>query len=88
MTKYETPSHASHASHSSQGQNANQPLKPEETKYSSLIFSCYHCKDFQTYDEDEYVRHGIMRHPKKPMFPSKADLQKNGLNPQRKDWEI
>ena len=88
MTKYETPSHASHASHSSQGENANQPLKPEETKYSSLIFSCYHCKDFQTYDEDEYVRHGIMRHPKKPMFPSKADLQKNGLNPQRKSWEI
>ena len=85
MTKYESPSHTSHSSH---GQNANQPLKPEETKYSSLIFSCYHCNNFQTYDEYEYVNHGIMRHLKKPMFRSKADLQKNGLNPQRKSCEI
>ena len=53
----------------------------------SLLFECYHCDDFQTRDESEYLTHGGSKHTFKPLFPSKADLAKHGLKAQGKIWE-
>jgi hypothetical protein len=56
----------------------------------SPIFSCYHknCK-FHTGDEAEYRRHGALNHHKNPLlFPSKFEIEKYGLTPQGKEWEI
>jgi hypothetical protein len=52
------------------------------------LFECYHCDSFQTKEELEYVRHGVKHHLYKPMFPSKPDLERHGLKPQGKSWEI
>ena len=54
------------------------------------LFSCYHkgCH-FYTNDEPKYRRHGAVKHPKNPLlYPSKAELEKYGLQPQEKSWEI
>jgi hypothetical protein len=69
------PSHPSHPSHPS-------PPLP--------AFSCYHKNcEFHTDDEREYRRHGALNHPKNPLlYPSKFELEKYGLTPQGKEWEI
>jgi hypothetical protein len=54
----------------------------------SLLFECYHCDDFQTSEESEYLTHGGSKHTFKPLFPSRADLMKHGLKAQGKIWEI
>ena len=52
-------------------------------------FKCYYCNDnFQTNDVTEYLRHGVIHHPDKPLYPSKADLERHHLKPQEKRWEI
>jgi hypothetical protein len=51
-------------------------------------FSCYYCSGFQTDSEEEYMRHCAIKHPKKPFQPTKADLERHGLKPQGKSWEI
>jgi hypothetical protein len=53
----------------------------------SLPFQCYHCENFQTRNESEYLTHGGSKHTFKPLFPSKADLAKHGLKAQGKIWE-
>ena len=54
------------------------------------VFSCYHKNcDFHTDDEREYRRHGALNHHKNPLlFPSKFEIEKYGLTPQGKEWEI
>jgi hypothetical protein len=57
---------------------------------SPIKYSCYHkdC-DFHTDDEGEYRRHGAQNHHKNPLlYPSKFEIEKYGLTPQGKEWEI
>ena len=68
-------SHTSYTSHS-------QKLAEES------LFDCYYCDSFHTNIENEYISHGVIRHPGKPMFPSKTDLEKYALIPQWKRWEL
>jgi hypothetical protein len=51
-------------------------------------FKCYHCGQFESNTEKEYRRHITFNHFKKPMFPSKTELEKYGLKSQGKSWEI
>jgi hypothetical protein len=52
-------------------------------------FQCYYCDSFKTNSNDEYEGHTIMKHGQgHPCYPSKADLEKLGLNPQGRSWEI
>ena len=51
-------------------------------------FQCYYC-GFKTNSNDKYEGHTIMKHGQgHPCYPSKADLEKLGLNPQGRSWEI
>jgi hypothetical protein len=52
-------------------------------------FQCYYCDSFNTNSNDYYEDHTIMKHGQRhPCYPSKADLEKLGLKPQGKSWEI
>ena len=54
------------------------------------FYSCYHngC-DFHTNDEKDYHRHAVQKHTGIPvLYPTKAELEKYGLKPQGKSWEI
>ena len=56
----------------------------------SFLFECYHndC-DFHTNDEKDYHRHAAQKHTGIPvLYPTKAELEKYGLKPQGKSWEI
>lgn len=56
----------------------------------SSPFSCYHngC-DFSTEDESEYRRHWPQKHTGVPiLYPTKFEIEKYGLKPQGKKWEI
>ena len=55
---------------------------------TTTMFDCYYCDDFHTYGEEEYHRHGVIKHPNKPLYPSKADLERHHLKPQGMRWEI
>jgi hypothetical protein len=60
----------------------------EAVKQQVFLFQCYYCNTLQTNDEKEYVEHGVKHHLYKPVFPSKADLEKHRLQAQGKKWEI
>jgi hypothetical protein len=54
-----------------------------------LFFTARNSNDnFQTNDEIDYQRHVISKHPVKPCYPSKPDLERLGLKGMGKDWEI
>jgi hypothetical protein len=50
-------------------------------------YSCYYCK-YNTDSQDHYERHVILRHNHCPAYPNKSEIDKRGLKPQGKDWEI
>jgi hypothetical protein len=54
-----------------------------------LQYTCYHSRcDFHTDSEQAYQSHGALKHPKNPLlYPSKAEIEKYGLQAQGKDWE-
>jgi hypothetical protein len=61
--------------------------------FQNKDYSC--CNDFQpTNDETAYKNHVILKHmlsssdKDHPCYPCKADLERLGLKPQWKDWEI
>jgi hypothetical protein len=64
--------------------------QPDSKSNGPIIinFKCYYCQNFQTNDEAEYSRHGVIRHPNKPSYPTKADLQRLGLKSQGRSWEV
>ena len=66
-----------------------QVQKQKETKTEvESEYKCYnHNCDFQTHDQKEYEEHGIMKHPGKPCYPGKADLDHYGWASQGKKWE-
>ena len=52
-------------------------------------FQCYYCASFKANSNDDYESHVIKKHGQRhPSYPSKADLEKLGLKPQGKSWEI
>ena len=50
-------------------------------------YSCYYC-DYKTDNKDHYERHIILRHDHCHAYPNKAEIEKRGLKPQGKGWEI
>jgi hypothetical protein len=60
------------------------------TERNNFIYSCYHngC-DFHTNDEKDYHRHAAQKHTGIPvLYPTKTELERYGLKPQGKSWEI
>jgi hypothetical protein len=54
------------------------------------LYSCYHngC-DYRANDEKDYHIHAAQKHTGIPvLYPTKAELEKYGLKPQGKSWEI
>jgi hypothetical protein len=60
----------------------------ESSKSNNFLYSCYYCHDYQTHSERDYESHIILKHPNKPAYPCKADLQRMGLEGKGKSWEI
>jgi len=41
------------------------------------LFECYYCDKFSPSDnEQDYLKHVVLIHHKKPAYPSKVDLEK------------
>jgi hypothetical protein len=77
-------SHTSHTSH-------DKPRYiPGSKEGNGSMFECYHIGcEFQTYNKLEYEKHGAQKHHKNPLlYPAKAEIEKYGLNPQGKEWEV
>jgi len=45
---------------------------------------CYYCS-YQTINKQEYERHVVLKHPRKPAYPGKADMER--LSPKGNSWE-
>jgi CDP-glycerol glycerophosphotransferase (TagB/SpsB family) len=54
---------------------------------SEIYYKCYHCLQFSTNDEKEYLGHGVQNHLYKPLFPNETELECYSLRPQNKPWE-
>ena len=54
--------------------------------YSDYPPICYYC-DYKPYSKDDYEHHVVLKHPGKPAYPNKAEIEKQGLKPQGKEWE-
>ena len=48
--------------------------------------SCYYCP-FQAKIIKEYEAHVVLKHPKKPAYPGKAEMQSLHLSPKGNKWE-
>jgi hypothetical protein len=72
-----------------EGQKYESDSKTSYTSYSriSADYSCYYC-DYRTDNEHDYERHVVQTHEGKPAYPNKAEIEKSGLKPQGKDWEV
>ncbi len=56
---------------------------------SNNLFEWHYCNDFGLIDNKRnYEKHIVSKHPKKPAYPSLADLEKYGITPKGKSWEI
>jgi hypothetical protein len=67
----------------------NDQMSVPTSQGNGRQYRCYHngC-DFQTCSQEEYERHGALKHPKNPLlYPSRAEIEKYGLKPQGKSWE-
>jgi hypothetical protein len=53
---------------------------PNNNDKDELNLSCYYCP-FQTNNSKEYDRHVVLKHPKKPAYPGKADMESLRLPP-------
>lgn len=77
---------------SQQHVNENNPITSENDLISvpSSPFTCYHngC-NFSTENESEYKSHWHQKHIGVPvLYPTKFEIEKYGLKPQGKKWEI
>jgi hypothetical protein len=64
--------------------------EPSHPSHPSPNYKCYHlnCK-FNTDDQKEYERHGAFKHLENPLlYPSRYEIEKYGLTPQGKEWEV
>jgi hypothetical protein len=83
-----------------QGNDASNALYPENRSISvpssqnDGLFRCYHngCKcnhscNFETDNIEDYEKHGVKHLGNPLLYPSKAEMERYGLKPQRKEWE-
>jgi hypothetical protein len=64
--------------------------EPSHPSHPSPYYKCYHsnCK-FTTDDQEDYERHGALKHLENPLlYPSRYEIEKYGLTPQGKEWEV
>jgi hypothetical protein len=88
VTKSETIENLEDISEGAFPQDPSHPSPP--SPLTSTAYSCYHkdC-DFHTDDEGEYRKHGAQNHHKNPLlYPSMFEIEKYGLTPQGKEWEL
>jgi hypothetical protein len=71
---------------SDDGNDILHTLQESESKQITC-YSCYYC-DYKIDKMDHYERHIILRHNHCPAYPNKSEIEKRGLKPQGKDWEI
>jgi hypothetical protein len=48
---------------------------------------CYYC-DYKPYNKDHYEQHVVLKHNHCIAYPNKAEIEKRGLKPQSRSWEI
>jgi hypothetical protein len=60
----------------------------EENKSNNFLYSCYYCNNLQVDNERDYEHHVVVNHPNKLAYPSKADLERLGIQGKTKSWEI
>jgi hypothetical protein len=65
----------------------NRPISVPSSPSNEIPEKCYYC-DFKPTNESEYHRHGNQKHLNKPMYPTRATIEKYNLKPQGKAWEI
>ena len=59
------------------------------TKQNEETFECYYRNKFSsTFNEEEYLKHVVLTHNNKPVYPSMTDLENNNFKPQGRYWEI
>jgi hypothetical protein len=71
------------------GSPGHPPHAPHPPPTSTPSYSCYHndCY-FHTDSEQAYQSHGATKHTKNPLlYPSKAEIEKYGLQAQGRSWE-
>jgi hypothetical protein len=66
--------------------DGNDILHTLQGQYSDYPPICYYC-DYKPYSKDDYEAHVIMRHGHSLAYPNKAEIEKLGLEAQRKNWE-
>jgi len=70
----------------------SEPSEPsninQEESSSSYYYQCYHCDSYQTNDKADFEQHNVLKHPGKGAYPNKAEIEKRGLKPQDKPWEV
>jgi hypothetical protein len=59
--------------------------KNQLEEYNNYL--CYYC-DYKTNNKYYYERHVVLRHDHSPAYPNKAEIEKRGLKPKGKEWEI
>jgi hypothetical protein len=60
----------------------------QQQQQQQFRFECYYCDIFKTDIKEDYERHVVLKHPGKPYYPSRAYLDRFGLDAKGKDWEI
>ena len=59
---------------------------PKQNQEDCSYCPCYYC-EYRADSQERYQRHVVNKHPRKPAYPNKAEIEKGGLKPQGKDWE-
>ena len=73
--------------HTLRGHHLEPSTNGIEESMTYLSYPCYYC-DYKTDNKDHYERHVIRIHYHSPAYPNKAEIEKRGLKPQGKDWEV
>jgi hypothetical protein len=60
----------------------------QQQQQQQFRFECYYCDIFKTDTKKDYESHVVLKHPRKPCYPSRAYLDRFGLDAKGKDWEI
>jgi hypothetical protein len=75
-------------------QNERQKINPlDPSFFSDPAYQCYYCDDYYSdvFDKDcktRYEDHMLVRHGNSHPYPNKAEIEKLGLKPQGKEWEV
>jgi hypothetical protein len=86
------------ASESQQELNKNmQSMQPspetsetlfDESKSNNFLYSCYYCTSCETNDKGHYESHVVLKHPGRLAYPTRAYLEKLGIQSKGKSWEM